>query len=221
MIYSKKQLEAVEIASKDETRYALNGLFLDSNGDTVATDGHLLVRISANGAAPDPELFAIGSDELAQIPDDGVIVPRDVIAKAIKFIPKKKSDPDFRKGVALTKATSGEVELSSDDIDGSDRSSGEPINTGAFPKFKNVIPEYQHNDTFRRVAVNANLLIKLLKLAATGENNQVVIHIPESSLDPFVVTSPQRPEDATEWAFEEVEGVIMPIRGEWNGEALS
>jgi len=50
MLIKKEALEVARAASKDPTRYTRNSLYIDSDGTTVATDGHIMMLYQ-----PDPE----------------------------------------------------------------------------------------------------------------------------------------------------------------------
>lgn len=110
--------------STEETRYYLNGIFLTVQGGkllTVATDGHRLGEWS--------EPLPVGAD----IPAEGVIIPRNTVAGLLKVMNGSTDDVT----VKLWKTKSGEVRigfstarfvLNSKSIDGS------------FPDWRRVIP---------------------------------------------------------------------------------
>ncbi len=90
MLYTRKQLEVVKFVSKDETRYTHNGIYLDPGGDTIATNGHILVKVHANGKAGQNEAFPKlkSGAPIESLPKEGAIVPADIIKDVIKNIPR-------------------------------------------------------------------------------------------------------------------------------------
>lgn len=119
ILFNKKQLENVKMASKDETRQALNGLLIEGNS-TIATDGHKLMKVTFT---PNPlsstviekelgkefvdnleicESWALEKHNIKNLeewPANGIpwansdkpfILARSTVEKAIKNIPKRK-----------------------------------------------------------------------------------------------------------------------------------
>lgn len=104
--------------SAEETRYYLNGVYLDSHDGkarAVATDGHRLARIDSAITAEFP----------------GVIIPRKIVGELRKLV----QDDDVTVQISATKlrVTSGDVVLLSKVID------------GTFPDYTRVIPQENHN----------------------------------------------------------------------------
>lgn len=60
----KEALALIGAASKDPTRYALNGIRLEANGTqhATATDGHVLVRLTWNEDSDTRESFTLGRE---------------------------------------------------------------------------------------------------------------------------------------------------------------
>jgi len=121
-LFNKKQLENIKMASKDETRAAINGLYIEGNS-TIATDGHKLMKVTFT---PDPLSSTVIEKELGEefvdnleiceswalekhnkdnkenwpansIPwadsEKPFILARSTVEKAIKNIPKKCALP--------------------------------------------------------------------------------------------------------------------------------
>jgi hypothetical protein len=72
---------AMVAVSKEETRYYLNGVFIDARGYIAATNGHIAFAARCTEACAFAETFVTigGSNALA-----GIIVPHDAITQAAK-----------------------------------------------------------------------------------------------------------------------------------------
>lgn len=118
ILFNRKQLENIKMASKDETRLALNGLLIEGNS-TIATDGHKLMKVTFTPGPLPPALIEkeLGKEFVdnleiceryalekhneafaADWPANGIswvgsekpfILARSTVEKAIKNIPKK------------------------------------------------------------------------------------------------------------------------------------
>ncbi len=136
-LFNRKQLDNIKMASKDQTRLALNGLLIEGNS-TIATDGHKLMKVTFK---PDPlpdtvikkelgeefvdnlvicESYALekhnenNSDEWPAngIPwvesDKPFILARSTVEKAIKNIPKLKDLPHLQNvAIGLSEVVNG------------------------------------------------------------------------------------------------------------------
>ena len=80
-------LDAVTFASKDPGRNQIMGLQVNVDGSTVATNGHMLIRVPASGldSADFPAVDGAGDKPL---PDAGVILPADAVKATLKSLPK-------------------------------------------------------------------------------------------------------------------------------------
>jgi hypothetical protein len=91
MFISKKQLQAIQFASTDLTRYLLQGLYIDDS-EVAATDGHRLMVVEHNKALePLDEInaFMASATENSAHPLPGVL-DGDCVRTALKAWPKIK-----------------------------------------------------------------------------------------------------------------------------------
>lgn len=110
-------LEAALIcASREETRYYLNGVYVDPAGLVVATDGH---RLFAGDFTPDNSRATLPAFK-------GWIIPRDALQRALKAAPKRAKDPAARV-LKISPERVGDVVC-------------RPVD-GAFPDWRRVIPD--------------------------------------------------------------------------------
>ena len=203
MLYTKKQLEVVKFASKDAGRYALNGVFLDPGGDTVATDAHILVKVTANGAGVNKEEFPSlkSGTPIDALPDDGIIIPADIVKDVIKNIPKGNG-AQYLKAAALIKADDDAVSFATTTLEREKTETGKRID-GTFPKVDQVIPQFE-TPQYTRIGVNADYLADLAKFAAR-ENGVVELHIPHDVTKTIVIKS------VDIIGEEDIFGVLMPM----------
>ena len=120
-----KTLDDVSVfASKDETRYAICGIFIEKNAVT-ATDGHRLVTVDTNEFAPFLEL--VGIDSL--ILDPRMVDMLKVAKKAHGSITIARTDKGYR---ACLRTNEFIFWTNAAVID------------GQFPDYLQVFPEYEH-----------------------------------------------------------------------------
>lgn len=132
-----ESLAVVEHAiSTDETRYHLNGVYLDPRGWTVATDGHRLTRA--------PLGFSYGADAEA-----GVILPHVAVTVALAAA-KKITSAAVRVGTCGDTRTTGhgiarargKVTLAVSRADGLDVELTTLGIDGDFPEYDRVLPDW-------------------------------------------------------------------------------
>src|SRR5262249_23950911 len=91
MLLERKALEIVRAASKDQTRQSICGIRIEGDGTTIATDGHILAKLTPT-ANPDgkeyPALEGVkaddGENKLQPFP-----LPTEAVAILLKALPKK------------------------------------------------------------------------------------------------------------------------------------
>ena len=203
---AKKQETIIEVgprtqavmlaASKDETRYTLNGVYFHE-GQAIATDGRMMLYTKQE---------TVSSEELpgdvagSPLPKE-TIVPTEALTKAVKQAPKKGPIP------ILKHAKLFDGELISTDLDSVAKTSFKAVD-GTYPNYKQLIPTAEATAT---VVLSRLILEKLCKAAKAmdrlpirfdivmDENNQggqtknpiqVTIRDPESDHDLHGVVMP-------------------------------
>lgn len=177
-------MKAVEFAiSTEETRYYLNGIFLHTYSRLgkpvlrmVATDGHRLGYVDVKGVDVD----------MAEIRDNGVIVPRQTVARVMALLGKR---PKVKKGeespVAMVKVevsdtrirfTAGDIVITSKLVD------------GTYPDYNRVVP--QGNDRIMRVDSAALADAIDLVTVITSERGRAVRLSMESNRLTLTVNNP-------------------------------
>ncbi len=157
-LFNKKQLEIINLASPDETRVALNGLYFDGN-KTVVTDGHRLVYVENTKQCIKEDWPANG------IKWDGLetpfLVSKNTIQKALKNIPKKTDFPILKNvAIGLKERVENEPEnviCQTTDLENTDNIEARTIGA-KFPNYKQIIPDFENSSLFQRVGLNATYL---------------------------------------------------------------
>jgi DNA polymerase-3 subunit beta len=104
----------LRIAPKAEARYYLNGIYFDPKGYAVVTDGKMILAVKCEKFAPSADT-SVGAE--------GFIVPRDVLAAAIKGVKPRMVVTVTRSNVSVD-----HMELAYTPID------------GRFPDWRRAVP---------------------------------------------------------------------------------
>ncbi len=184
-LYNKKQLEIVKIASKDETRPALQGLYIDGD-TTVMTDGHKLMTVKSK---PMPTEDWPANSIPWKKNSEPFIISREQVEKCLKNIPKKSQVK------LLLNAAIGKVEnepclvCQTTDIYSTDKVEGSEIDA-KYPNYKQVIPDYKDNENYQAFGVSARYLKEVCTLLEKYQtaSNMITLHVrkknPKSDNDP-------------------------------------
>lgn len=160
-LYSKYHLSVFHCASKDETRPNLNGVHLDADGGTWATDGHVLAHFEGPTDSAEDYPQIPGGPEPSNKPVRPVTVPRDTIERVIKAIPKRGSMPALEHA-ALDTETSDPVTFWTTDLESAQRHAAKPIED--FPvEVSQILADTEGRA--RTVTLSVKVLEKVLKLA--------------------------------------------------------
>ena len=177
MLVTKAHLCVRHAASKDETRYNLNGVHFRgverSEGGalspvTEATDGHMLIRVTAASDA-DAEYPEVAGFEPSPLPPEPFTLPlgaADELADVLKWAGKRKGSMPILALAALDVPhanANGAVRFIATDLETQRKVEAKKID-GEFPPIDRVIPERPELS----FAVNLNLLEKVLKAAREG-----------------------------------------------------
>ena len=168
MLLRKQALSVVGAASNDDPRYSLNGILVEPDGSTVATDGHILVKYTPRSQPDTADYPTVeGCDPAkpgALVP---FILPSDAAKDIYKAVPKgrKASLPILTDFVAIdveqTNANGCAV-LGVTDLE-SPRVFRPMKIEGSFPKYENVIPTADKLGP--KVGLGVDLLMRICKIA--------------------------------------------------------
>lgn len=169
---------ALTVASKDASRYALNGVYIDLNkGNVVATDGHRLIRVEIA--------------KIKEFPKAGTqILPRLLVERLVSF--RKLANMDQIVFTENKGSLSFGFPISGASVSG--WLSGRPIE-GTFPSYEQVIPKNESAKTTLQVNREAfgNVLDRAIGLAARPQymvelicNKTVRVHVKNENTEAMI-----------------------------------
>ena len=165
-LYSKAHFAVRHAASKDATRFNLNGIHFKADGTTEATDGHILIRVKAETPSGDeypsvPGVEASNGEALKEF-----ILPTEAAERAVKSIPKGRQTMPVLSNVGLdVKSTNenGAARFITTDLETTAVTEGRKID-GEFPKTDQLIPKVA-DDAEPTFVIDLNLMERIVKAA--------------------------------------------------------
>lgn len=184
MKLNRRTLAPLHCASRDETRYSMNGLHFSKEGVTVGTNGHILAAVVPVEPEPIPRSFSLEPAALA------------AAVKATK--PKGRPDVELTSGSASSRWLVGDVEHSEMDAD--------------YPNWRQVHP-VQHAVPKHTLGLSLHVLEALCATArqfAGGKKGETGTHLTlELPSDPI---EPVRVHTADKQSGDVLEFTFMPVR---------
>jgi len=211
MLVSKSHLSVRHGASKDASRYNLNGVRFEADGSTVATNGHLLMRTriepQSSEEYPSWDGFSAQSDATLE-PFTLPLDTADSLAKAVKANEKTRSArtmpilSNAALDVAATNAN-GKARFGVTDLESGQVIEGRKVE-GDFPNYHQVIPAPEKFT--RSVHVNAGYLATILKAASEfGHHGAIKLELQDDPMSPIRL-SVHNPD------IGDFEAILMPMR---------
>ena len=204
MLLSKKQLAVAGAASTDETRYAINGIFINPDGKIQATDGYIAVTFMLGEGLDEKEFPTI--EGLGAV-DDTALVPftlhRDSCLQITKALPKKSRLPIVncaRLDVAATNANGCAV-IGITDLESPQVLRPKKIDS-QFPDFSKVEPS---GNPALSVGIGIDALEKLIKTLKALEVTSFKLSLYDDGAGPMSI-------DAHNKAGDSVHCLLMPYR---------
>ncbi|NDG18411.1 MAG: hypothetical protein EB117_09085 [Betaproteobacteria bacterium] len=188
-------LKAVSLcASNEETRYYLNGVYVEQNGGIVATDGHTMACYGISAEKPEGTTFILSNADIKKL-----LAAHKLDSKAFGKNIEVVVRLTLTEGNKLSCATVVQLDGEPDKVLSSFDS--KPID-GTFPEFRRVIPS--GDDRCGDFSLNITLLSRFGEAAklVTGEKLEKCRIICRTNTGPIEVQI----ED------EKFLGVIMPMR---------
>lgn len=158
MLISRANLAVLHAASDDEKQPALNRVHLESDGTTVAGNGRMLMAVSP---VPDElaEKFPMVGEESADIPRGGVGLRLDLVADAVKGMPRDRRTSIQQ--AQLTRCDDEVVELMTTNGAKKRKSAGMPMR-GKFPKWRGEWIKAKKKACVGRICFNGREMINTL-----------------------------------------------------------
>jgi len=206
-LYNRKQLENIKLASKDDTRQTLNGLHFEGDS-TVSTDGHKLMKVTWT-VPQKAKNWPVNGVEWEK-KDKPFILPRSTVEKALKNIPKQRglAMPVLENvAIGLKKTEKDDPDkfvVQTSDLENTDNIEGKTVE-GKFPNYKQVIPDYQNSESYRKVGISAHYLKEVCAQLEKYKNSSMVTLYMGNEKEPIVITADD--DEGTE-----AEAVLMPMQ---------
>ena len=151
MLFSRRHFAVRHAASQDETRYNINGVRIEADGTTIATNGHWLCKVELEHA--DPKEWPTMPD--GAVPSDAPLepftLPLDTVAKLVKALPKRepRTMPILANAALDVDATNanGAARFYATDLESMDRIEGRKIGND-YPDWRMVMPKEAPEVTF-------------------------------------------------------------------------
>lgn len=200
MLINKRNLVIATLASRDETRPALNYVRVTKEY-TEATDGQVFARVS-NSKIEDDDFPVVKGFKYNEL--DKCLVPANRAIELVKMIPKSPTLPILKHMQFAKDGNNVKVAVIDTDLVTSTIIRIRQDHKEIFPDCDKIMPTEKPKAT---VYVNAKLLIQLLKLAAEYDKagqHEVAIEF-RAPHEALVVKT-----DDPEQTFY---GLVMPLRG--------
>lgn len=177
MLYSKANLKAAQMASGNPFDGALNGVYFDGDGATIASDGNGMIAIGPTKAATHfPDVGQRGTPGL-----HGIVLKPDFVSEVETIIPKDKRVSLQHVAMTVGKDPS-KTEFTTIDKTGRTRAIADWPKTERFPKWQNEVKRaLQRKDGAEvvRVCVGRKTLLDVLKtiVDACPDSNEAPIFL--------------------------------------------
>lgn len=198
-IVTRKHLAVRHAASKDPSRYMMNGIHFREDGLVEATDGHMMLRVRAG--SPEADGFPEGVGQVVENLRP-FTCPTESAEKLRKVIPKGKRFPQLE-GAVLVKDEADTVEFRTTDLETVDSVTARKLD-GEFPKTDQVMPEGEPLVTVYLSGVLLERVIKAAKEMGGPKNLPLKFEIRDEG-SPVVVSLKDEDGDV-------LTGLIMPVR---------
>lgn len=166
MLLNKNNLNIWKFCSKDDSRYSLRAMLVTKH-ETVATDGHRLVRVTV--PKMNESLFPTVPDFKADEIDGSLLLHADVAKEIAASIPKGEQTIPILSTAKLGQDKGGARAVTTD-LDLQHLIEGRKVE-GEFPKWEGTIPTKKPSF---EVCVNPVLLAELAQFAAKFSDSAVL-----------------------------------------------
>lgn len=202
-LLNKHNLSIAKFCSKENSRYEVGGVLI-TDVETVATDGHTLVRVSTPEVPADqfPEIEGFKAKESWK----PFILPREAALRLAKELPSKDTVPALACAAVGDATDAGtEAVFATTDLETKLVVSVRKPD-GQFPNWKQVVPST--DDAKATITLNANYLKELFSAIAAFTKGDT---LPLATLRFFASEGALRV-DASNEAGQYFTGVIMPVQ---------
>lgn len=216
MLLHKSIIQALTVATADDSRYALAGIHVDPDGTAIATDGHMMLYTRKPATIPADDYPSTPSTSTAPIDAGGSVagqtIPIDALTQAAKHVRTRQPMTAYDH-VAVTPNDTGIRVVAIDKSGAVSDQHVDPLE-GSFPQWDRVLPKGART---MRVRFSARILADLAKAAKAvggkGDASAVLFEFteegntePEKGYHDGVGVKIDSPDGL------DIAGVIMPMR---------
>lgn len=199
MLFDKASFAVRHAASDDAERPVLTGIYIETDGTTVATDGCLLAKVSPCDSAPCDDDFPKMRKELVgnAAPFEPFILPRESANAIVKAIPRIKRLPILNHARLFESETmgNGSALFGVTDLETPTEFRAQKIDH-EFPKYQKVVPA---GEPAVRISFSVSMLERLVKIAKEAGDAAIEFGI-------------YAPTTGMTFKSGRVSGVAMPLR---------
>lgn len=177
MIIRREVLKAVQVATtKDDMRYALTHIQVQTDGSCVATDGHVLLKGKDRYPHDAADYPTANLPEFSGEPTAPVLIPGDVVTRLIAGTPKK-TPCDILKAIRVgVNGGPDKVYAVSTDLQTPTVYAVPTDERPQFPAWERVIPKDRENT--RTVCLGVDVLETLIKAAKAAGSKSITFELP-------------------------------------------
>ncbi len=207
MLIPRQVFNVSKLAARESTRYAINGVNVERvDGQCVATttDGRRLISVKWSDEDIRAE-FPPDVGDVAPLDDFQTIVSRSQWDEAGKLIPKRTLKPVLGNCLLDENSANGEVTLAATDLDRTRSVKGASVE-GNFPKYRDIIPDYDIGRNAVAIGVNPRFLAEVARAVedTATDDSPVRLTIPVDPGRPMVIDAQVNGVEAT--------AVLMPCK---------
>ena len=165
MLLNRANLAVVEAATKQESRYALNGILCDVDG-TTATDGYMLCHVSPPPGSVAANFPTWPGAERPTEPIRRFVLPSDSAREIAKALPKKSTIPILKTAMVCADTNvNGKAAIAVTDLEARRVFQPDKVD-GQFPNWQAVIPKHNaESPATLTIALDGDLLERVIKVA--------------------------------------------------------
>lgn len=211
MLIPREVFDVLKVAARESSRYAINGVLVERESDeqcnAVCTDGRRLLCLSWDDTEARHD-YPCGDANSAPVEGFEWVINGGDWSEAKNLAPKNGGVKPVLQNVLLDEHHKPNTELVFVGTDLSKRRTLEVTPADChFPKYRDVIPEYDDDDCVR-IGVNPKLFAELLKVmadvATDEESKGVTLIVPKDPARPIRI-------EAEAASGVKATGVLMPV----------
>lgn len=171
-LLNRANLEIVQSASSDAFDRGLNGLRVEPDGSTVASNGRVVV--AAGPADESRAHFPEDACEVTDVPNDGLVLPTEFVDKVLKSLPGKTKRSSIQYAALSRVKSPNRVGMTVVDERGNPTTHAAPPKPDPYPDWKASIQDVSGGPKSGqvRVCINRKDLLEVIKTMEAAAPNR-------------------------------------------------